>query len=150
MFDEMPNRSVVSWTALLSGYVHNGLYKEALRVFVGMRRDGVKANEFSYASVLSACTRLGDLRSGMMLQGCVCKGRFFDNLFVQCALVELHSKCGKMEDACYVFDVMEGKDLVSWNSMIGGFAGRGFSADAILMFRLMLHEGSFKNHILMI
>lgn len=141
VFDEMRERSVVSWTALLSGYAQNGSAEEALMVFRGLHRAGVKANQFTYASALSACTSLMSLGYGMQIQGCVHKGRFLDNLFVQCALVELHSKCGKMEDAYYIFNLISGKDLVSWNSMIGGFAVRGFSNDAIVMFRLMLREG---------
>nr|XP_043634949.1 pentatricopeptide repeat-containing protein At3g20730 [Erigeron canadensis] len=141
VFDGMSERSVVSWTALLSGYSQNGYDEEAVKVFVGMRREGVKGNQFTYGSVLSACTRLGCLDYGMQIQGCVQKSRFIDNLFLQCALVALHSKCGKMADACYVFDLMSNKDLVSWNSMVSGFAGRGFSNDAIVMFRLMLRDG---------
>ncbi|KAI3675649.1 hypothetical protein L1987_85241 [Smallanthus sonchifolius] len=141
VFDEMPERSVVSWTALLSGYARNGYDEEALKVFVGMRRAGVKANQFTYASSLSACTRLMFLSYGLQIQGCIYKGRFVDCAFVQCALIELHSKCGEIEDACYVFDMMSIKDLVSWNSMIGGLAVRGFSNDAILMFRLMFLDG---------
>ncbi|XP_024967992.1 pentatricopeptide repeat-containing protein At3g20730 isoform X2 [Cynara cardunculus var. scolymus] len=141
VFDEMRERSVVSWTALLSGYAQNGSGKEALMVFRGMRQAGVKANQFTYASALSACKSLMSLGYGVQIQGCVHKGRFLDDLFVQCALVELHSKCGKMEDAYCIFNLMSGKDRVSWNSMIGGFAVRGFSNDGILMFRLMLREG---------
>ncbi|KAJ9562647.1 hypothetical protein OSB04_007807 [Centaurea solstitialis] len=141
VFDEMPERSVVSWTALLSGYAQNGPAEEALVVFRAMRRAGVAANGFTYASALSACTRLVSLCYGVQVQGCVEKGRFVGDSFVRCALVELHSKCGRMEDAYCVFDSMLVKDLVSWNSMIGGFAGRGFSDDAIGLFRLMLREG---------
>ncbi|KAJ0734116.1 putative tetratricopeptide-like helical domain superfamily [Helianthus annuus] len=141
VFDEMRERSVVSWTALLSGYARNGYDGEALEVFVGMRRAGVKANQFSYASALSACTRLVFLSCGLQIQGCVCKGRFVYDSFVQCALIELHSKCGKIEDACSIFDMMSVKDMVCLNSMIGGFANRGYSNDAITMFRLMFRDG---------
>ncbi|XP_071725768.1 pentatricopeptide repeat-containing protein At3g20730-like [Rutidosis leptorrhynchoides] len=141
VFDEMSERSVVSWTALLSGYAQNGCAEEAMRVFVVMRRVGVRANQFTYGSVLSACTRLMYIGFGMQVQGCIYKSRFLSNLFVQCALVELHSKCGNMEDACLLFNLMSNKDLVCWNSMIGGFAVRGFSNDAILVFRSMLRDG---------
>ncbi|KVI10255.1 Aconitase/3-isopropylmalate dehydratase large subunit, alpha/beta/alpha [Cynara cardunculus var. scolymus] len=108
VFDEMRERSVVSWTALLSGYAQNGSGKEALMVFRGMRQAGVKANQFTYASALSACKSLMSLGYGVQIQGCVHKGRFLDDLFVQCALVELHSKCGKMEDAYCIFNLMSG------------------------------------------
>ncbi|XP_076935229.1 pentatricopeptide repeat-containing protein At3g20730-like [Bidens hawaiensis] len=141
VFDEMPERSVVSWTALLSGYARNGYDKEAVKVFVAMHRAGVKANQFTYASTLCACTRLMSLNYGSQIHGCIHKGRFIYYSFVQCALIELHSKCGDIKDACYIFDMMSVKDVVSWNSMIGAFAVRGKCNDAIQMFRLMFRDG---------
>lgn len=142
VFDKMPERSVVSWTALLSGYSQNGDSKEALVVFSAMQRAGVKANQFTYGSALRACTSLLCLVSGKQIHGCIQKGRFCENLFLQSALVDFHSKCGRMEDACYVFEVMSERDLVSWNAMIGGYAVQGFAKDAFLMFRSMLREGT--------
>ncbi|KAK6130819.1 hypothetical protein DH2020_035442 [Rehmannia glutinosa] len=141
VFDRMSGRSVVTWTALISGYSHNADYEEALRVFSTMHGEGVKANQFTYGSALSACTRLLCLERGKQIQGYVQKRRFVDNLFVQSALVDLHSKCGKMEDACRVFESMETRDLVSWNAMIGGYVAQGLSKNAVLVFRWMLREG---------
>ncbi|KAM7502453.1 hypothetical protein LguiB_001357 [Lonicera macranthoides] len=106
-----------------------------------MQRAGVKANQFTYGSALRACTSLLCLVSGKQIHGCIQKGRFCENLFLQSALVDFHSKCGRMEDACYVFEVMSERDLVSWNAMIGGYAVQGFAKDAFLMFRSMLREG---------
>ncbi|GKE14533.1 pentatricopeptide repeat-containing protein, partial [Tanacetum coccineum] len=145
VFDEMRDRNLVTWTSLVSGYVRNGCGEEGLRVFVKMRREGVKGNEFTYGSVLSACASLRWLRCGMGLQGCVAKSGFCGDVFVECALVEMYLKCGKMEDAWRVFDGMMVKDLASWNSMIGGFASLGFCDHAFVMFRLMLREGRFRN-----
>lgn len=142
LFDRTSERSVVTWTALVSGYSQNADYEEALRVFSAMHAEGMKANQFTYGSALSACTHLSSLERGKQIQGCVQKGRFMDNMFVQSALVDLHSKCGNMEDACSVFESMETRDLVSWNGMIGGCAAQGLSDNAILVFRRMLREGT--------
>ncbi|KAL3851027.1 hypothetical protein ACJIZ3_012909 [Penstemon smallii] len=141
LFDKMSERSVVTWTALISGYFQNGDSEEALRVFSAMHRQGVKANQFTYGSALSACTSLLSLEQGNQIQGCVEKGRLVNNLFVQSALVDLHSKCGKMEDACCVFKSMETRDLVSWNAMIGGYATQGLREGAMEVFCSMLREG---------
>ncbi|PIN19203.1 hypothetical protein CDL12_08119 [Handroanthus impetiginosus] len=141
LFDGMSERSVVTWTALISGYSQNGDHEEALKVFSAMHSQGMKANQFTYGSALSACTHLLHLEQGNQIQGCVQKGRFVDNLFVQSALVDFHSKCGKMEDACCVFESMEKRDLVSWNAMIGGYAAQGLSDNAISVFCRMLREG---------
>lgn len=144
LFDGMPERSVVSWTAMVSGYSQNGCFEKALMLFSNMRHCGVKANQFTYGSALRACTSIRCLDLGLQVQGCIQKGRFVDNLFVKSALIDFHSKCGKMEDASYLFETMKERDLVSWNSMIGGYAVQGFAYDALCMFRLMLRGGIFK------
>ncbi|XP_017254735.1 pentatricopeptide repeat-containing protein At3g20730 [Daucus carota subsp. sativus] len=141
VFDEMSERSVVSWTALISGYCQNGDSDEALGVFGEMHGKGVRANQFTYGSVLRACTSTVGLDVGKQIQGCIEKSRFVGNLFVQSALVDFHSKCGKMEDARHVFDEMVDRDVVSWNAMIGGYVVQGFRNNAFLMFQSMLREG---------
>ncbi|XP_022877837.1 pentatricopeptide repeat-containing protein At3g20730 [Olea europaea var. sylvestris] len=141
LFDRMPKRDVVPWTALISGYSQNGDSEKALKIFSAMHKEGVKANQFTYGSALSACTNLMCLERGKQIQGCVQKGRYVENLFVLSALVDLHSKSGKMEDAYRVFQLMEHRDLVSWNTMIGGYVVQGFNEDAFLVFRMMLREG---------
>jgi pentatricopeptide repeat protein len=46
-----------------------------------------------------------------------------------------------MEDACYLFGMMEERDVVSWNAIIGAYAVQGFSGDSFRMFRSMMQEG---------
>lgn len=141
VFDRMREKSIVSWTAMISGYTQNGFYGDALMVFKEMRQAGVKANQFGYGSTLRACTGLKCLHGGRQIQGCVQKSRFVDNLYVQSALVDFYSKCGRMEDACFLFESMSTRDLVSWNAMIGGFAGQGFAGGSFQVFRSMMQEG---------
>ena len=143
VFDGMPERSVVSWTAMVSGYSQNGRFEKAFVLFSDMRHCGVKANQFTYGSALRACTSLRCLDMGIQVQGCIQKGRFVENLFVKSALVDFHSKCGKMEDASYLFGTMMERDVVSWNAMIGGYAVQGFADDSFCMFRSMLRGGIF-------
>ncbi|XP_010931829.1 pentatricopeptide repeat-containing protein At3g20730 [Elaeis guineensis] len=146
VFVEMPERSVVSWTAMISGYSQNGYSDEALKVFSWMRRLGVKANQFTYGSALRACTGLGCVRSGGQIHGCIVKSRFVEDLFVQSALVDLHLKCGSVEDAWCLFGMMEKRDVVAWNSVIGGCAVRGLEEDAFGYFCLMLRDGLQPDH----
>ncbi|XP_077243719.1 pentatricopeptide repeat-containing protein At3g20730-like [Tasmannia lanceolata] len=146
VFDEMPERSIVSWTALISGYSRHGYSEEALQVFVSMRQSGCKPNQFTYGSVLRACTSMMCIDRGEQIQGCIVKGEFSDNLFVQSALVDLHSKCGKIEDARFLFDGMSQRDVVSWNAVIGGYAVKGLGGDAFEMFHSMLRDGKMPDH----
>ncbi|XP_062012071.1 pentatricopeptide repeat-containing protein At3g20730 [Rosa rugosa] len=141
VFDKMPERNVVSWTSMVSGYAQSGSYEKAIGVFLEMRRAGFRANQFGYGSALRSCTGLRSLEVGMQIQGCVVKGRFAENLFVLSALVDFHAKCGKIEDARCVFEAMSERDLVSWNAIIGGYAVQGFSDDSLRMFLSMMREG---------
>ncbi|XP_031490779.1 pentatricopeptide repeat-containing protein At3g20730 [Nymphaea colorata] len=140
-FDEVPRRDVIAWSALISRYSRQGHSREAVNEFVLMNRRGVDANQFTYGSVLRACTHLDFLQEGEMVHCCIMKRGYYQNLFVQSALVDLHLKCGRVEDALYVFDKMSERDLVSWNTMVGGFAAKGFGAGAVQLFQLMLREG---------
>ncbi|GMP41109.1 hypothetical protein CsSME_00011317 [Camellia sinensis var. sinensis] len=90
VFDRMSERSLVTWTALVSGYSQNGDSGEALVVFSAMHRIGVnvKANQFTYGSTLRACTSMMCLDRGKQIQGCIQKSRLVKNLFVQSALVD--------------------------------------------------------------
>ncbi|KAJ4824144.1 hypothetical protein Tsubulata_043920, partial [Turnera subulata] len=62
LFDLMPERNVISWSSMINGYVRSGEYREALLLFRQMQMvsvSGVRPNEFTMSSVLSACGRLG-------------------------------------------------------------------------------------------
>ncbi|XP_043704726.1 pentatricopeptide repeat-containing protein At3g20730 [Telopea speciosissima] len=141
VFDKMSSRSVVSWTAMISGFAQNGYSKDALETFQEMRYSGVKGNQFTYGSVLKACTSMLCLEVGKQIQGCIVKSIFLDNLFVQSALVCLHSQCGRMEDAQYLFERMLERDTVSWNALIGGYAVQGLADDSFGTFQSMLRDG---------
>ncbi|XP_009385060.2 pentatricopeptide repeat-containing protein At3g20730 [Musa acuminata AAA Group] len=141
VFDDMPERSVVSWTALVSGYSRNGRAEEALEVFSNMRSSGLKGNQFTYGSALRACTSLGCIGSGQQVHGCIAKSRFQDDLFVQSALVDMHLKCGSVDEALRLFGRMNKRDVVAWNSIVGGCAVRGLGDDAFGAFCLMIRDG---------
>ncbi|KAH0880103.1 hypothetical protein HID58_067497 [Brassica napus] len=85
LFDRMPNRDVGSWTAMISGYSRRENHRSALLLFKEMRREPVRANDFTYGSVLMSmsCKDLGCLKEGMQIHGCVEKGRFAGNLVVR-------------------------------------------------------------------
>ncbi|KAH9301181.1 hypothetical protein KI387_012764, partial [Taxus chinensis] len=114
VFDRMPQRNVVSWTALISGYAKFQCGDDALRIFVQMLTSGVKPNEFTFMSVLCLC----DLKRGKQVQGHVIKTGSDSYVQVSNALVDMYAKCGVLQDACYVFDRMRKPDTIAWNTMI--------------------------------
>lgn len=140
VFDDIPDKNVVSWTAIICGYIEAGKYKEAVDAFRMLLKRGVKPDSFTIVRVLSACAHLGDLESGEWVDRYVSEIGMARNVFVATALVDFYAKCGKMEKARVVFDWMSEKDEVSWSTMVQGYAFNGLPREAIDFFFQMLRE----------
>eukprot|EP01018_Ginkgo_biloba_P002631 Gb_30096 [translate_table: standard] len=174
MFDKMPERDVVSWTAIIAGYARNGQAMEALRVFRQMQLSGEKPNSNTFASVLPACANLAVLEQGVkpdsktfatLLPVCanlaaleqgmdiheeVIKSGFQSDLFVANALLDMYAKCGSIELARDLFDKMNQRDTISWTSMISGYAMHGCGNEAVMLFEQMQHSGVNPNHVTLV
>eukprot|EP00253_Pinus_taeda_P033868 PITA_33868 len=142
VFDEMPERNSVSWTAMIAGYAQEGCDQEAFRLFQMMQEDGVRSTYMTFASVLSACARLGDLEQ----YHChTIKTGFERDVSVGNALVTMYAKCGRMDQANEVFDKMLIKDIVSWNAVIAAYAQNGHGNKSLNLFSRLQQAGVKSN-----
>eukprot|EP01018_Ginkgo_biloba_P019053 Gb_20266 [translate_table: standard] len=144
-FDKIPERNVVSWTAMLSGYVQNGQDKEALQFFIQMHHEGMKANQFTFASSVSACASLSALEVGKQVHAYAIKTGVESGVCVGSALVDMYVKCGSIEDAQNVFDIMPEHDVVSWTAVISGYSQNGYGENALKYFCQMQQVGIKSN-----
>ncbi|KAL7203139.1 hypothetical protein ACSBR2_016449 [Camellia fascicularis] len=144
LFMAMPERNVISWTAIISGYSQNGQYAKALDMFLEMEKGkGVRPNEVTIASVLPACASLGALEIGERIEDYAREKGYLNNLFVCNAILEMYSRCGRIDMAKWVFDEIGCKrNACSWNSMIMGLAVHGQCNAALQLFQEMLREGT--------
>ncbi|XP_057863845.1 pentatricopeptide repeat-containing protein At2g13600 isoform X2 [Cryptomeria japonica] len=126
MFDEMPERNVVSWNGMIAGYDQNGFSYKALELFVQMLKedDGiVMPDQFTVATVVSACASLSDLALGMQIHCYLIKNdSIVWDVFVGNALVDMYAKCGRVDLARQMFDKMPERDVISWTALIAGYA----------------------------
>ncbi|PPD95337.1 hypothetical protein GOBAR_DD07611 [Gossypium barbadense] len=104
VFDDIPDKNVISWTAMISGYIDVERYREAVDLFRKLIDMGLRPDSFSVVRVLSACAHLGDLNSGEWIDRCITQFGLSRNVFVATALVDMYAKCGNMEKARYAFD----------------------------------------------
>jgi pentatricopeptide repeat protein len=141
LFNKMPERNVVSWTAMIVGYTNIGHVEKALQLMSQMQMAGIKPNVLTYTSVLSACASFAALAQGLQLQTHVIKMAFASDVFVGSALVSLYSKCGSIAMARSIFDRMLERNLVSWNTMITGYAQHGYGNEALSLFEKMQQVG---------
>lgn len=121
----MPQRDVVSWSALITGFVAQGYGSDGVGLFCAMRREGVRPNEFALATCLKACSISYDVGFGKQVHLEAIKLGFCLDLFVGSALVDLYSKCSEIELAERVFNSMPELNVVSWNALLNGYAESG-------------------------
>lgn len=150
LFDRMPSRDSISWAAIIAGYAHSGYSEEALHLFVEMMRDGEKLNRSSFTCVLSTCADIAALELGMQLHGRLVKAGFENGCYVGNALLAMYCKCGSIDEAYDVFKGISEKDVVSWNTIIAGYARHGFGKEALEVFESMKAVGSKPDDVTMV
>eukprot|EP00250_Pteridium_aquilinum_P019915 c24623_g3_i2 orf=58-906(+) len=83
VFKDLDVRDVVSWTALIGGYVEYGHCEEALEFFRQMQLEGVSPNAVTFVSSLKACSIVKRLEKGREIHAEIERiGLFERNLFV--------------------------------------------------------------------
>ncbi|CAH2038818.1 unnamed protein product [Thlaspi arvense] len=146
LFDEMPDRDLISWTAMINGFVKKGFHEEALAWFREMQVSGVEPDYVAIIAALAACTNLGALSFGLWVHRYVVSQDFKNNVRVSNSLIDLYCRCGCVEFARQVFDKMEKRTVVSWNSVIVGFAANGHAHESLVYFRKMQEDGTNGNN----
>ncbi|XP_062112021.1 pentatricopeptide repeat-containing protein At2g35030, mitochondrial [Humulus lupulus] len=150
LFNEMPHRNSISWTAMITSLIQDGKNEEALKMFSKMVAvEGMKPNEATFVSVLSACSNLAGLGEGQQIHQMISKTVYQDSEILVSALINMYSKCGKLSSARKMFDdgLTSHRDLVSWNGMIAAYAHHGFGLKAIKLFDEMRGFGFKPNDV---
>ncbi|XP_059644099.1 pentatricopeptide repeat-containing protein At4g02750 [Cornus florida] len=150
LFDRMPRRDCISWAAIIAGYAQSGNSEEALRLFIEMKRDGEKLNRSTFTCVLSTCAEIAALEFGKQVHGRLVKAGYESGCFVGNALLAMYCKCGSIDEAYNVFEGLAEKDVVSWNTIIYGYARHGFGKEALKVFESMKSAGIKPDDVTMV
>ncbi|XP_030956422.1 pentatricopeptide repeat-containing protein At5g04780, mitochondrial-like [Quercus lobata] len=121
VFDEMPERSLISWNSMIVGFLQNKFYDRAVEVFrVLLRESSDGPDQVSCSSVLSACANMGGLEFGRQVHGVAVKYGLVTLAYVKNSLMDMYCKCGLLSDAIELFQTIGDSDVVTWNVMIVG------------------------------
>lgn len=160
VFDEMPERNVVSWNSVLFGYLKAGELMNARRVF-----DSIPVKDvISWNSMISGYAKSGDVGKAKslfeempernaaswnaMITGFADQGemeearRLFDEMPCRSnvswiSVISGYARCGDVGSAVELFDKMREKDLLAWNAMISCYAQNSKPKEAIQLFNTM-------------
>ncbi|KAK8947982.1 Pentatricopeptide repeat-containing protein [Platanthera guangdongensis] len=137
LFDQLPHKGLVSWNTMIAGYEQNGDFEGAIRLFSEMLSAGERFDRHTMSSLLSACAGLASLRQGAQIHQLIMK-TIVPDAPISNSLITMYSRCGSITEAENVFDSMEAqRNVISWNSMIAGYANHGFVVEALGLFKKM-------------
>ncbi|XP_076935253.1 pentatricopeptide repeat-containing protein At3g03580-like [Bidens hawaiensis] len=117
IFNKMKNRDLTSWNALINGIIKASRYGDALATF-RLMKIGIKPDFVTYVTILSMCTLWKNLTLAKEIQCETIKTGFNACVIIRNALIDVHAKCGSMEDALNQFEDMKDRDIISWNTII--------------------------------
>ncbi|XP_015698484.2 pentatricopeptide repeat-containing protein At1g71460, chloroplastic [Oryza brachyantha] len=143
VFEEMPERDVVAWGAVIAGFAHKGMKREALEHFRWMVEDGIKVNSVVLTSVVPVIGELRARNLGREIHAFVLK-KFQDRKDVaniQAGLVDMYCKCGDMISGRRVFYSTKKRNVVSWTALMSGYASNGRQDQALRCILWMQQEG---------
>ncbi|GAB4851336.1 hypothetical protein Ancab_030729 [Ancistrocladus abbreviatus] len=147
IFELMPIRDTTVWNATIFGLGENDSGEDGLKLFIRMRELGQCPDEATFTSVLTICSNLSTLHLGKQTHAHVIRMGFEYCTAVSNALVTLYARCGNMDSALREFTSMPIHDVISWNSIICGFAHQGDGEKALEMFKRMILTDVHPNHI---
>ncbi|GFP85031.1 pentatricopeptide repeat-containing protein at5g27110 [Phtheirospermum japonicum] len=142
VFDEIKNKCLVSWNAMIGGYSQIGDSASCIGLLVRMYQNKVKPSSTTISSLLVACAKSAQLRHGRFIHGYIIRNGVFTDIFVENSLLDFYFKCGDIAFAEKVFRKKLSKpDIVAWNVMISGYVSAGYYFEALGMYDEMRAKG---------
>jgi pentatricopeptide repeat protein len=138
VFEEMPERDVVSWTSMISAFAQCGMWNDSLGLLAEMQEDKINPNKVTIISLLSACAQGRAVDKGLWVYGQIDEFGIEADVDIRNALISMYVKCGCMSDALEAFRVMPERNTKSWNTLIDGFVQNQKHKQALGMFEQML------------
>ncbi|GMH07299.1 hypothetical protein Nepgr_009139 [Nepenthes gracilis] len=141
VFDVMSHRDTVSWNSMISGYVNFGNVGTGWEILCDMKRHGFVVDGYTFGSMLKGVAWVGQLDIGEQLHSMIIKAGYQTNVFTGSAIIDMYSKCRRVDRAHVVFRRMPKRNAVSWNALIAGYVEEGDSETAFQLFFCMEDEG---------
>ncbi|KAI4297619.1 hypothetical protein L6164_037503 [Bauhinia variegata] len=143
VFDRMRKKNSVSWSAMLGVYCQNGEHEAVINLV----REMEEVDLYSFGTIIRACSGLAAVRQGKEVHCQYVRRADSRDVIIESALVDLYAKCGCIDFACRLFTLMQVKNLITWNSMISGFAQNGRGQEALSLFEEMIKDGMKPDYI---
>ncbi|OIW11989.1 hypothetical protein TanjilG_02196 [Lupinus angustifolius] len=138
VFDYMKVKDLVSWNSIIAAYEQNNDPTTALGLFKEMQLIGIRPDLLTVVSLASILGQLNDQMVSRSVHGFVMRHEWLEkDVVIGNALVNMYAKLGAMDCASTVFEHLPLRDIISWNTLITGYAQNGLASEAIDAFNKM-------------
>ncbi|KAM7506351.1 hypothetical protein LguiB_005255 [Lonicera macranthoides] len=141
LFDNLLTKSLISWNAMIAGYVQKGVEKVGLSLYYKMRQCAIIPDQYTFASVFRACATLAILEQGKQVHSVLIKSHIIVNVVVNSALIDMYFKCSCLSDGHLVFNKSLDRNVITWTSLISGYGQNGRVLEVLKSFDRMISEG---------
>nr|POE61735.1 pentatricopeptide repeat-containing protein [Quercus suber] len=141
MFDEMPERNLVTWNAYISNAVLDGQPRNGVEAFIEFLRVGGKPDSITFCAFLNACSDASYLELGRQLHGFVIRIGFEVDVSVSNGLIDFYGKCWEIGSSEMVFEGMGQRNDVSWCSLLAAHVQNDEDEKACIVFLQAREEG---------
>ncbi|KAF9595541.1 hypothetical protein IFM89_000629 [Coptis chinensis] len=147
LFEQLPNKNHISWTAIITGFYHAECFEKALKQFKLMRQSEIVPNENTYAITLACCGGTEVLEYGKMYHAQVITNGMYSGIFVGTAIVDMYSGYGQMTDCKKLIEEMGVvTSEVSWNALLTGYVRSDQYEEAMEALCTMVWDGFTCDH----
>ncbi|KAI3800677.1 hypothetical protein L1987_28771 [Smallanthus sonchifolius] len=119
VFDEMPERNVVPWTAIIGCYTRSGEVNTAFHMYKQMQYEGIKP---SSVTILTMVSRVSEYTHVQSFHASSVQYGFVSDLTLVNSILNSYGRCRRVTDASNLFESMDKRDIVSWNSLVSAYA----------------------------
>ncbi|XP_039829238.1 pentatricopeptide repeat-containing protein At4g21300-like isoform X1 [Panicum virgatum] len=141
LFDQLMVKDVVSYNAMIYGYLQSGMANEAITLLKEMMVQCVAPNSVTVLSLLAAIADHKDLVRGRWIHGFAIRHGFCSDVDIANQIIRMYSFCGKIAAARIVFALLEKKILISWTAMMMGCLFCGHGSETVRLLQLMQQHG---------
>lgn len=141
VFDKISSPDSVSWNSIITAYIRHGLVMEALDLFSQMLQQGYQPDSIAISTILSGVTLL---KLGVQIHGWAIRHGVEWNLSIANSFIVMYSSHDKLVRACWLFENMPERDIVSWNSIISAHSKE---PEALVFFEQMEKAGALPDNI---
>ncbi|RLN39466.1 pentatricopeptide repeat-containing protein [Panicum miliaceum] len=141
LFDQLTVRDVVSYNAMIYGYLQSGMANEAITLLKEMMAECIAPNSVTVLSLLAAIADHKDFIRGRWIHGFAIRHGFCSDVDIANQIIRMYSGCGKIAAARIVFASLEKKNLISWTAMMMGCLFCGNGGETVRLLQLMQQHG---------